>query len=70
MPNKKIRVAVVTGGTRGIGAAIAEGLQKAGHTVAVTYHGDEKAAKAYCYGHHELLDGLSMGFADGNNRSC
>ncbi|MBF0130303.1 MAG: SDR family NAD(P)-dependent oxidoreductase, partial [Alphaproteobacteria bacterium] len=29
------RVALVTGGTRGIGAAIAKALKAAGHTVAV-----------------------------------
>jgi acetoacetyl-CoA reductase len=38
------RVAVVTGGTRGIGAAISEALHKAGYKVAATYHGNEKAA--------------------------
>jgi acetoacetyl-CoA reductase len=41
------RVAVVTGGTRGIGAAISEGLHKAGYSVAATYHGNDKAAKAF-----------------------
>jgi len=41
------RVAVVTGGTRGIGAAIAEALHKAEYKVAVTYHGDDEAAKKF-----------------------
>jgi acetoacetyl-CoA reductase len=41
------RVALVTGGTRGIGAAIARNLQEAGHRVAVTYHGNEDAAAAF-----------------------
>lgn len=41
------KVAVVTGGTRGIGAAIAEALQKAKYKVAVTYHGDDKAAENF-----------------------
>jgi acetoacetyl-CoA reductase len=41
------RVAIVTGGTRGIGAAIARGLKDAGHTVAATYHGNEEAAKKF-----------------------
>ena len=31
------RVALVTGGTRGIGAAIAKALKAAGHKVAATY---------------------------------
>ena len=41
------RVAVVTGGTRGIGAAIAEALHKADYKVAATYQGDEAAAKKF-----------------------
>ncbi len=39
------RVAVVTGGTRGIGRAIVATLSEAGYTVAATYHGNEQAAK-------------------------
>jgi acetoacetyl-CoA reductase len=38
------RVAVVTGGTRGIGAAIAKALQGAGYTVAAVYAGNDEAA--------------------------
>ncbi len=41
------RVAVVTGGTRGIGAAIARGLKAAGHAVAATYAGNDEAAAAF-----------------------
>jgi acetoacetyl-CoA reductase len=41
------RVAVVTGGTRGIGAAIAVGLKKAGYKVAVNYGGNDEAAKKF-----------------------
>jgi acetoacetyl-CoA reductase len=41
------RVAVVTGGTRGIGAAIAETLQDAGYKTAAVYYGNEEAAKAF-----------------------
>jgi acetoacetyl-CoA reductase len=41
------RVAVVTGGTRGIGAAISEVLQKADYKVAATYFGDDSAAEAF-----------------------
>jgi len=41
------KVAIVTGGTRGIGAAIAKGLKGAGHTVAATYQGNEEAAKKF-----------------------
>lgn len=41
------RIAVVTGGTRGIGAAICETLQKAEYKVAATYYGNEAAAKKF-----------------------
>ena len=41
------RVAVVTGGTRGIGAAISKGLHAAGYKVAATYHGNDEAAAKF-----------------------
>jgi acetoacetyl-CoA reductase len=41
------RVALVSGGTRGIGAAISEALLKAGYAVAATYAGNDVAAKAF-----------------------
>ena len=41
------RVAVVTGGTRGIGAAISKALKNAGYQVAATYHGNDEAAAAF-----------------------
>jgi acetoacetyl-CoA reductase len=41
------KVAIVTGGTRGIGEAIALGLKAAGHKVAATYHGNDEKAKAF-----------------------
>ena len=41
------RVAIVTGGTRGIGEAISIGLKDAGYTVAATYAGNVEAAKAF-----------------------
>jgi acetoacetyl-CoA reductase len=40
------RVAVVTGGTRGIGKAISVALKNAGYKVAATYQGNEAAAQA------------------------
>lgn len=43
----KNRIALVTGGTRGIGAAIARDLKKAGCRVVATYHGNEEAAQAF-----------------------
>jgi acetoacetyl-CoA reductase len=41
------RVAVVTGGTRGIGAAISKALLAAGYKVAATYHGNDEAAAKF-----------------------
>ncbi|MGX9425721.1 MULTISPECIES: acetoacetyl-CoA reductase [Bradyrhizobium] len=41
------RVALVTGGVRGIGAAIARALQSEGYRVAATYAGNTKAAEAF-----------------------
>jgi acetoacetyl-CoA reductase len=40
-------VALVTGGTRGIGAAISTALKAAGYTVAANYGGNDAAAKAF-----------------------
>lgn len=41
------RVAVVTGGTRGIGAAISKMLHSFGYNVAATYAGNDKAANEF-----------------------
>ncbi len=41
------RVAIVTGGTRGIGEAISLALQEAGHTVAATYAGNDERAREF-----------------------
>ncbi len=41
------RVAVVTGGTRGIGAAISQALKAAGCTVAANYGGNDEAAQKF-----------------------
>jgi acetoacetyl-CoA reductase len=41
------RIALVTGGSRGIGAAISKALQAAGYTVAATYAGNAEAAAAF-----------------------
>jgi acetoacetyl-CoA reductase len=66
------RVAVVTGGTRGIGAAISVVLQQRGMTVAATYAGNAEKAKdfesatgirAYCWDvgdHQACLDGCAQ----------
>ncbi len=41
------RVAVVTGGTRGIGRAISEGLAQAGYKVAANYAGNDEVARRF-----------------------
>ncbi len=41
------RVALVTGGSRGIGAAISQALKDAGYTVAANFAGNDEAAKKF-----------------------
>ena len=41
------RLALVTGGTRGIGAGIAIALSSAGYKVVVNYHRDDKIDKEF-----------------------
>jgi acetoacetyl-CoA reductase len=41
------RVAVVTGGTRGIGAAISKALMQEGHNVVASYAGNDEAARKF-----------------------
>ncbi len=41
------QVAIVTGGTRGIGAAISIALKNAGYTVAANYAGNDEAARKF-----------------------
>ncbi len=41
------RVAIVTGGTRGIGEAISRALKYSGITVAATYAGDDETARSF-----------------------
>ncbi|MDF1727872.1 MAG: acetoacetyl-CoA reductase [Sulfitobacter sp.] len=41
------RIALVTGGSRGIGAAISKELKEAGYTVAATYAGNDEAAAKF-----------------------
>ena len=43
----KGRVALVTGGTRGIGRAVSIALRDAGYRVAANYHANESAARAF-----------------------
>src|SRR5579859_3350000 len=50
LPNEEkamSRVAIVTGGTRGLGRAIAIALKKDGHRVIAVYRGNHDAAEAF-----------------------
>lgn len=60
------RVAVVTGGTRGIGASIAIALKKEGYKVAATYVGNEAGARKF-----EEDEGIAVyKFNVGDFKSC
>ncbi|MGO9334424.1 MAG: 3-oxoacyl-ACP reductase family protein [Acidimicrobiales bacterium] len=51
MPDASARVAVVTGGTRGLGAAIANRLAAEGTIVTAAYHEDDAAAECFVAQH-------------------
>jgi NAD(P)-dependent dehydrogenase (short-subunit alcohol dehydrogenase family) len=64
-PPPTARVAVVTGGTRGIGAAITRRLAEAGVRVVAVYREDEAAARALSRGHPGVLvERVDVGNAD------
>jgi acetoacetyl-CoA reductase len=60
------RVALVTGGTRGIGGAISRALKDAGYTVAANYAGNDEAAKKF---HAEAKIGVYK-WDVGNYEAC
>jgi acetoacetyl-CoA reductase len=60
------RVALVTGGTRGIGGAISRALKNAGYTVAANYAGNDEAAKKF---HTEAKIGVYK-WDVGNYEAC
>ena len=60
------RIALVTGGTRGIGAAISRHLREAGRTVIASYAGNDAAAKAF----HGETGIETMKFDAGDYAAC
>ena len=60
------RVALVTGGTRGIGEAISIALKNAGRTVVASYAGNDAAAKAFT----EATGITAMKFDAGDFAAC
>jgi acetoacetyl-CoA reductase len=60
------RVALVTGGTRGIGRAIAEGLRGAGYNVAANYGRDDRTAEEF----HEVTGIPVFRFDVGDFAQC
>ena len=60
------RVALVTGGTRGIGEAISKALQAAGRTVIASYAGNDTAARAFT----EATGIKAMKFDAGDYAQC
>jgi len=63
----KDQVAIVTGGTRGIGKGIAESFLKAGARVIVTYSGNEEAANKMREENLEMADRLDIKKFDVSN---
>ena len=60
------RTAVVTGGTRGIGAAISVALKEAGHEVAACYGGNDAVAQEF-----KVLSGIDVyKFDVSNHQAC
>jgi acetoacetyl-CoA reductase len=60
------RVALVTGGTRGIGSAISRALKDAGRTVVASYAGNEEAARQF----HDATAIAVMRFDVGDFAQC
>ena len=58
--NFKGQIAVVTGGTRGIGRGIAEALLKAGAKVVATYQSNDKAAEEFVEANKKYSDCLNL----------
>ena len=60
------RIALVTGGTRGIGEAISLALKQAGFSVVANYHGNDEAAKGF----HQKTGIPVYKFDVGNFQDC
>lgn len=64
------RVAIVTGGTRGIGAAISQRLQAMGMTVAATYAGNDAKAEVFAAGTGIRVYKWDVGDYDACQKGC
>lgn len=60
------KVAVVTGGTRGIGSSISQALIDVGYKVAAIYHGNEEAAQKF----RETTGAMAIKFDVSNYEAC
>ena len=58
------QIAIITGGTRGIGRSISEAFLKAGAKVIATYKENHKAAEAFCKDNQEYVSQLQISSFD------
>src|SRR3546814_2436228 len=67
--SRMARVALVTGGTRGIGAAISIAMKSAGYAVAATYGGNDDAAQKFRDDHGIAVSRWDVGDFDADRTS-
>ncbi len=60
------KVAVITGGTRGIGLAISQALKADGYKIAAVYHGNEESAESF----RKATKGMAVKFDVADYAAC
>ena len=60
------KVAVITGGTRGIGLAISQALKADGYKIAAVYHGNEESAESF----RKATKGMAVKFDVADYTAC